>query len=503
MFSNFIYYIIVLLIYSSYIPPDVTFFSITKSILFSLLLIFIFQITCSIFFKRIGKSCNLSSFPNPSSSPPQSLWMIEENIDKLIQRFSISAIILFAIYIYILNLPGFFSYFSIFKAIPSLQAILFIGLFILHLAIIWYYAFDIQEKYLNVSITKRTYIFSNIMFSIPALIPWFLLTIISNLISLLPFNGIKLFFEGTIGEILYLLAFTICITIFGPLFIKKFWRCKSLEKGTDRQRIEKLCLLTGVKYKDILKWELFAGTMVTAGVMGVMGRFRYILVTPALLYTLNDTEIDAVIAHEIGHIKKKHLIFYMFFFLSYIVVVYSIFTPLIYLIFYSTPVIWIVNNFGVNHDFVATVILCTIIITIFIIFFRFIFGFFMRNFERQADAFVYSVLNNAKPLISTFYKLAGSSKQALNKPNWHHFSIKERIGYLEKCENNKIWIFKQNRKIKLIICFYALGVIFAGYAGFELNFGESKKSINQYFSEKVLLYKIAEHPQKTIIYEKQ
>ena len=75
-----------------------------------------------------------------------------------------------------------------------------------------------------------------------------------------------------------------------------------------RSRIENLCQKANFQYADILYWPIFGGRMITAGVMGLMKKFRYILVTKALFHSLEPEEIDAVIAHEIGHIKKKHFI---------------------------------------------------------------------------------------------------------------------------------------------------------------------------------------------------
>ena len=88
-----------------------------------------------------------------------------------------------------------------------------------------------------------------------------------------------------------------------------------------------------MSYADILYWPIFGGRMVTAGVMGLISRFRYILITNALFQVLNADEIDAVIAHEIGHIKKRHLLFYLLFFAGYMLLSYATFNAIYLLIF--------------------------------------------------------------------------------------------------------------------------------------------------------------------------
>ena len=74
--------------------------------------------------------------------------------------------------------------------------------------------------------------------------------------------------------------------------------------------------------------------MLTAGVMGLVKKFRYILVTDALLNNLSSDEIDSVIAHEIGHVKKYHLQFYLIFFLGFLFLFYSLQDILIFSVSY-------------------------------------------------------------------------------------------------------------------------------------------------------------------------
>ena len=47
----------------------------------------------------------------------------------------------------------------------------------------------------------------------------------------------------------------------------------------------------------------------------------------------------------------------------------------------------------------------------------------MRNFERQADTYVYTFYESAKPLISTLNKITLTSGISPDKPNWHHLAL--------------------------------------------------------------------------------
>jgi tetratricopeptide (TPR) repeat protein len=71
-----------------------------------------------------------------------------------------------------------------------------------------------------------------------------------------------------------------------------------------------------------------------------------------------------------------------------------------------------------------------------ILYFRFLFGYFMRNFERQADLFALQVLESPRPLIQSLEKIGLYSGQGRDLPNWHHFSIGQRIAFLEQSSLN-------------------------------------------------------------------
>ena len=110
----------------------------------------------------------------------------------------------------------------------------------------------------------------------------------------------------------------------------------------------------------------------------------------------------------------------------------------------------------------------------------------MRNFERQADTYVYALFDSAKPLISTLEKIAATSGQSADKPNWHHFSISERINFLEKCETDMSWKMRHDRKITKSISAYMVGMLIVGGIGYHLNFGETGKRLNTHFFEKII-----------------
>jgi Zn-dependent protease with chaperone function len=489
MFGNFIYFILVLLIYLTYQPSDDTFFTAFDSFTLFIFLIFLFSFLTRFQFQRIERRIAKGQY-----------LRIDHQFNNAVLHQSILAILVFAIDIYGLNLPSFIASLAPFRTMPTLSALLFLLLFILYLAIVWSFAYGPYQLLYRPGISRRTYVISNISFSIPVLLPWLFLSGISDIIHALPFEPPKQFLNTTGGEVTYFLFFLFGVAIIGPALVQKFWRCRPLEDGYHRSRIESLCQRAGLTYANILYWPIFGGKMITAGVMGLIRKFRYILVTPSLLHLLRPEELDAVIAHEIGHIKKKHLLFYLVFFVGYMFLSYVIFDIMIFAVIYTKPVFWFISKTGWSQTTVVSGISSIVIICVFLIYFRFIFGFFMRNFERQADTYVYALFDSAKPLITTLEKIAAISGQSADKPNWHHFSIGQRIDYLRKCETNSSWIARQDGKVKKSIGVFLMCLFLLGILGYQLNVGAMGDRISKHFMEKVILREIEQTPENPNLY---
>ncbi len=490
MFANFIYFIIVLLLYATYQPVAETNFSPFDTVFYFIGLHLLFAYVCWSLFRRLTRRTGNENFAR-----------LDHGFNTLLTRLSILAIVLFAIDIYGLNLPSFLSPLPIFSKMPTLMALLFLALFISSLAIVWASAFSTYRHFYAADISRSAYVWSQISFSIPVLLPWVVLSGITDLINALPFPGLQRLLMTTEGSVAYFLFFLVIVAVIGPAMIQKFWRCRPMEDSTLRERIETLCRRAGLEYNNILYWPIFGGRMITAGVMGLVKQFRYILVTHALLRQLEPEEIDAVIAHEIGHIKRYHLVFYLIFFAGFMIITYATYDLIVFAVIYAEPMFEFFTRFGFNPVTMTSIFLSVSMVFIFLIYFRFLFGYFMRHFERQADGYVYALFDSARPLITTLEKIALTSGQPPDRPNWHHFSISERIGYLTGCEADRSAIGRHDRKVKKSIVMFIAGLVLVGGVGYSLNFGETGRQLSKHFFEKIILREIEKHPLNPNLYK--
>nr|WP_320191747.1 M48 family metalloprotease [uncultured Desulfobacter sp.] len=489
MFSNFIYFLAALVIYTTSELFDEPSGFDPGAIGFCLASTAVFALVCRIYFNRLAV--------HGQSLPAQD---IDQRVNTAVSRLSIAALVLFAVNIYGFRVNHLLYDVAVFQWVPTLGALLFLGLFLFYLILIWNFAYKIQKRFFTASLTKKSFILSNVAFCLPAMLPWCFLSLLADFLGLLPFEGLNRFLNSTAGEVIYILFFVIVISVFGPVLIQRLWGCRPLAPGFDRQRIEKTCQMADLRYRDILVWNLFGGGMITAGVMGIVGRFRYILVTPALLACLDDDEVQGVILHEIGHVYHRHMVFYLFFFAGFIACNFVFFEPLMFIIYLINPLYGGVAFWGFNQDTVHAAIICLVLIGLFILYFRFVFGLFMRHFERQADLHIFKYTDSPSALISTFYKIASLSRQSIDKPNWHHFSIGQRIRFLEKCRMNPGMIQNHHRKVKKMITGYLLAVGIIFLIGYSVSYGWLNTPFTQFVAGKILNRQLELDPDNSDLY---
>ena len=179
------------------------------------------------------------------------------------------------------------------------------------------------------------------------------------------------------------------IFIIAPLVIRHVWLTMPLPPGEVRNRMMALCQQHKVRVRELLLWRT-SGRMVNAAVTGLVGQVRYILLSDALLDQLEPAEVEAVMAHELAHVKCKHLIWMGLSLIVTLVCFNTLFGKIVDLantLYASTtfdmhgptgPMGF--DLYNPQHRMVAATV-PAFIVTIFI------FGWVSRRIERQADVF--------------------------------------------------------------------------------------------------------------------
>jgi STE24 endopeptidase len=216
-----------------------------------------------------------------------------------------------AIIITMIGLGGFSFIDSIARSISMnmvIIALLFFGIIgfvsdIINIPFSWFDTFVIEKKFGFNTMTPRIFITDHIK-------SWFLAAMIGT-----PVLGLITWFYYKTGQSFWLFAWGL-ITIFSvfmnffysELIVPIFNKQIPLEEGSLRTKIEAFAEKSGFKLKNIYIIDGSKRSTKANAYFSGFGPKKRIVLFDTLSRELTEEEIVAVLAHEIGHYKKKHVL---------------------------------------------------------------------------------------------------------------------------------------------------------------------------------------------------
>ena len=197
-----------------------------------------------------------------------------------------------------------------------------------------------------------------------------------------------------------MLAFQLLMLVLAPVLIMPlFNKFTPLPEGTLRERLLKLAARTNFVAKSIQVMDGSKRSRHSNAFFTGFGKFRKIVLFDTLVAQLNEPELEAVLAHEIGHFKKKHIPKMLLF---------STFTSLVG--FYVVSVLakqeWFYRAFGFETTNIApALLLFTLLSGVVMFWFSPLAHWWSRKYEYEADAFAKEVMNEPQSLIGALRKL--------------------------------------------------------------------------------------------------
>lgn len=413
------------------------------------------------------------------------------------KRLSILAVVTFMGQVYLLDLKHFLNPLSLGGRLPVLADLAGLACFFLLLTLMWRAARIHYQHLFQRAYSPFAFIRSNIKANLPIILPWLCLSLAFDALRMLPFPQLRRLLHSPWGELGLFVLFLVFLTLAFPPLVRSLWGCTPLPAGALRDRLIAFCRAQGFN-AEIYIWPLFEGQVLTAGIMGIVPGLRYLLITPALLEALDEEELDSVLAHEIGHVKHLHLVLYMVLFLGFSVLAGAVAAPLPHLILSSDLFYDLLHHLHAGPENVLGVLATTPLLILMLVYFRFIFGYFIRNFERQADAYVFRAQGTGRPLIRSFEKIARLSGGNRDEKNWHHYGIGERIDFLARCETDRSLITRHERRLRtsLLVYFVIIGLLLFGLHQQES--GQLSKEHEARYAEAVLTQKVREEPKNSL-----
>jgi Zn-dependent protease with chaperone function len=490
MFNNVLYFIIVLLILSVSpqrgVPEDPLWY--TAGML--IITWGIFAAYCRWGFRRLLRRL---AEPETETAAPA------EQYHSLVFRLSVLAIFLFALDVHLFHIKTWLQAVPVLRSFSVLQDILAVLVFAAYQVTIWTIAFPAYDRVFHTGIARRSFVVSNLKLNVPILFPWASLSLINDLIFLSSWTSLQSFMNKPLGTELFFSLFLFLLMIFMPALIRYWWGCKPFPPSEKADALKRFLEEKNFKYRGLLSWPIFEGRMMTAGIMGMVPRYRYLLVTESLMDLLSVEELKAVVAHEMGHARYRHFFFYLVFIIGFLVVATGLWELSIN--FFSTR-LWVLSLLGSGTSQEWSFFQYLVAFPLFagmVLYFRYVLGFFMRHFERQADLHSAVVMGSPSETISSLEKIAIMSGKIRDLPSWHHFSIRQRVDTLWRVLRDPGLIRKQNRFVGGCFAVYLVVMISLGYF---LNFSPVKERLFNEWEEEAVTEHLVRNPNDVMLLQR-
>jgi len=184
-----------------------------------------------------------------------------------------------------------------------------------------------------------------------------------------------------------------------PLWIAPlFNRFNPLASKTLRRRIDALLRRTGFRVRGIYVVDSSKRTTHGNAYFTGLGRAKRIVFFDTLLKTLTASEVEAVLAHELGHFKLSHI-------LKRMLLMFSIGFAALALFGWLATQAWFYEGLGVSQPSAyAALILFIMVSPVFTFFLQPLFAWGSRRHEYEADRFA-AATTSARALASALVKL--------------------------------------------------------------------------------------------------
>jgi STE24 endopeptidase len=227
---------------------------------------------------------------------------------------------------------------------------------------------------------------------------------------------IGLFISVLLAELLYLLirttsqywwiiawaAFMVLFVFFAQIapvvLFPLFYTFTPLENEELRDRLTRLSTQAGTKVRGVYEWKLSEKSKKANAALTGLGNTRRIILADTLLENYTPEEIEAVLAHELGHQVHGHIFKSI---LVQAVITFAGFWVVKWVVSWSDRIGW----FNGKSDFANLPLIIIVTTVISLLLMPFLNAYSRRN-ERQADRYALKSIPNVRPFMTAMNKLA-------------------------------------------------------------------------------------------------
>lgn len=226
---------------------------------------------------------------------------------------------------------------------------------------------------------------------------------------------------------LFMVLFIVLAQLAPVVLFPIFYKFEPLENEELRRRLVVLSERAGTRVRGVYRWKLSEKTKKANAALTGLGLTRRIILADTLLDNYTEDEIEAVLAHELGHQVHRHIL-------------KSIFVQAAITLFGFWAANWALH-YSVDHhlfDFVqisdfADLPLLALVVTVLSFLLMPALNAYSRFNERQADRYAFESIASIEPFMSSMNKLADQNLAERTPSKWvewlfhSHPSISRRL----------------------------------------------------------------------------
>lgn len=276
-----------------------------------------------------------------------------------------------------------------------------IAVSILELPFAWYAQFKLEERFGFNTITIKTWLLDRVKgFLLALLFGYPLLALVLQLIE---------WTDATwwLWAAAVVISFQLLILLIAPaLIMPLFNKFTPLPQGTLRDRLHALAQRTDFPTRNIEVMDGSKRSRHSNAFFTGFGRFRKIVLFDTLVAHLTEPELESVLAHEIGHYKKRHVIKLL------VVSVASVFVTFAAIAWLARQE-WFYRAFDFEHhagyaaaNVTPALLLFGLLAGTITFWLSPLTHIWSRKFEYEADAFARTIMGETQSLIQALRKLS-------------------------------------------------------------------------------------------------
>ncbi len=208
------------------------------------------------------------------------------------------------------------------------------------------------------------------------------------------------------------MAFNLLLLWLFPTFIAPlFNKFVPMPDGPLKARIEALLARTGFRSQGLFVMDGSTRSNHGNAYFSGFGSAKRIVLFDTLISRLNESEVEAVLAHELGHFKRRHIV-------KRIAVLFALSLLFLWLLGELANAAWFYAGLGVTQIGAGTALtLFALVLPVFTFIFHPLTSISSRKHEYEADAFAAGI-TGAQPLIAALTKLYKDNAATLTPDKW-------------------------------------------------------------------------------------